>query len=139
MNCTCTAYLGERPEIVDGNRRDNETESPTCCLSTCCLSPQADTIEELADKFGIDAAGLAEAVERYNSYCEGGEDEEFAKTAEQLVPSKEGTPIDGLYAIGTDGVRLYRKVYPIQIGATCCGNNVNSGRTAIRHIVENVL
>lgn len=55
------------------------------------------------------------------------------------VLSAEGTPIDGLYAIGTDGVRLYRKVYPIQIGATCCGNNVNSGRTAIRHIVENVL
>lgn len=44
-----------------------------------------------------------------------------------MVPITE-PPYDGLYAIGTDGVRLYHKVYPIQIAATRCGNNVNSGR-----------
>lgn len=47
-------------------------------------------------------------------------------------------PIQSLYAIGVDGVRLYRKVYPINIAATCCGHNVNSGRTAIRHIKANI-
>lgn len=54
------------------------------------------------------------------------------------VLDKSGKPISGLYAIGTDGVRLYRKVYPINIGATCCGNNVNSGRIAVRHIAANL-
>ena len=52
------------------------------------------------------------------------------------VLAEDGTPIEGLYAIGVDGVRLYRKVYPINIGATCCGNNVNSGRIAVRHIAS---
>lgn len=130
---------------------------------------QADTLEELAGKFGIDAAGLAEAVKRYNASCEQGEDAEFAKTSALMVPileppyymwrldpsvmvaigglgtnhhmqvvNEEGAPIEGLYAIGTDGVRLYRKVYPIQIGATCCANNVNSGRIAINHITANL-
>lgn len=55
------------------------------------------------------------------------------------VLNEDGAPIEGLYAIGTDGVRLYRKIYPINIGATCCGNNVNSGRVAVRHIAENLL
>ncbi len=54
------------------------------------------------------------------------------------VLNEDGAPIDGLYAIGTDGVRLYRKVYPIQIAATCCGNNVNSGRIAINTITANL-
>ena len=55
------------------------------------------------------------------------------------VIDAQGEPIDGLYAIGVDGVRLYRHVYPINCGATCCGNNVNSGRTAVRHIAETLL
>ena len=129
---------------------------------------QADTLEELAGKFGIDPVGLADAVKRYNASCDQGEDEEFAKTSEMMaiteppyymwrldpsvmvaigglgtnrnmqVLNEDGAPIDGLYAIGTDGVRLYRKVYPIQIAATCCGNNVNSGRIAINNITANL-
>lgn len=55
------------------------------------------------------------------------------------VLDTEGNPIEGLYAIGTDGVRLYRHVYPINCGATCCGNNVHSGRVAVRHVAENLL
>lgn len=54
------------------------------------------------------------------------------------VVNDDGAAIPGLYAIGTDGVRLYRRVYPINIGATCCANNVNSGRRAIRHIAANL-
>lgn len=54
------------------------------------------------------------------------------------VVNEEGEAIAGLYAIGTDGVRLYRRIYSIQIGATCCGNNVNSGRIAIKHIAANL-
>lgn len=40
---------------------------------------RADTIEELAEKCGIDKAGLAAQVERYNGYARTGVDEQFHK------------------------------------------------------------
>ena len=52
------------------------------------------------------------------------------------VVSQEGEPIEGLYAVGVDGVKLYRKVYPIDVPATCCANNVHSGRVAANHIAS---
>jgi 3-oxosteroid 1-dehydrogenase len=39
----------------------------------------ADTLEELAGKCGIDPAGLAATVARWNGMCENGVDEDFAK------------------------------------------------------------
>ena len=45
---------------------------------------KADTIEELAEAVGIDAAGLAAAVERYNGFCDAGEDEDFGKDPAML-------------------------------------------------------
>lgn len=42
-------------------------------------------------------------------------------------------PIEGLYAVGTDGCMLYRNIYTIDVGGTCNANNVNSGRTAANH------
>lgn len=38
---------------------------------------KAETLDELAAKTGIDAAGLAETVARFNAYCAAGEDPEF--------------------------------------------------------------
>ncbi|MEM1666204.1 MAG: flavocytochrome c [Nitrososphaerota archaeon] len=38
-----------------------------------------NTIEELAEKAGIEPAGLAETVKRYNRFVEGGKDEDFGK------------------------------------------------------------
>jgi fumarate reductase flavoprotein subunit len=55
----------------------------------------------------------------------------------QVVDTKR-EPIEGLYAIGVDGCKLYRHVYPINVAATCCANNVISGRTAIKHIQANL-
>jgi fumarate reductase flavoprotein subunit len=46
---------------------------------------KADTIEELAGKIGLDAATLAASVDRYNSLCEKGLDEDFNKPAEKMV------------------------------------------------------
>lgn len=43
------------------------------------------------------------------------------------------TPIEGLYAVGTDGCMLYRNIYTINVGGTCNCNNINSGRTAANH------
>lgn len=129
----------------------------------------ADTLEELAAKFGIDPATLMATVERYNSMCDNGQDADFAKKPSLLLPIREapyymyrldpailvmlgglgtsrdlevlkedGTPIPGLYAIGLDGVRLYRHTYCANVPGTCCANGVNSGRRAIKHIAANL-
>ena len=47
---------------------------------------KADTIEELAEKVGIDPATLVKTVDRYNELCEKGVDEDFGKEAKWLVP-----------------------------------------------------
>jgi len=43
------------------------------------VATKADTLEELAGKVGIDAANLKATVERFNSYCETGQDPEFGR------------------------------------------------------------
>lgn len=45
---------------------------------------KADSIEELAEKIGVDPATLAETIANYNKYAESGVDEEWGKAAEYL-------------------------------------------------------
>lgn len=47
---------------------------------------QADTIEELAEKMGIDVEGLVAQVEEYNEMCEQGYDEIFEKDRAYMQP-----------------------------------------------------
>lgn len=49
---------------------------------------QADTLEELAEKLGINAGNFVATVERYNAMCEAGEDTDFGKRADCLYPVK---------------------------------------------------
>ena len=49
---------------------------------------KADTIEELAEALGIDAAQLAATVERYNGFVEAGVDEDFGLPEQYLFPVK---------------------------------------------------
>lgn len=49
---------------------------------------QADTIEELAEKAGIDVDGLLEQIEEYNTMCDGGFDEIFEKDRSYMQPIK---------------------------------------------------
>ncbi len=51
---------------------------------------QADTIEELAEKAGIDVAGLVAQVEEYNEMCEAGWDEIFEKDRHYMEPIAKG-------------------------------------------------
>lgn len=44
-----------------------------------------ETLEELAEKAGIDAAGLKATVEKYNGFVEAGEDKDFGREADTLV------------------------------------------------------
>lgn len=47
---------------------------------------KADSIEGLAELLGLDTKALVETVERYNSYCESGVDEEYGKAADMFLP-----------------------------------------------------
>lgn len=50
----------------------------------------ADTLDELAEAMGVDAAALAGTVGTYNAYCSNGRDDDFAKEAGMLVAIEEG-------------------------------------------------
>ncbi len=58
-------------------------------LKWSAKTEKADTIEELAEKINIDPAVLKATVDRYNELCEKGEDEDFGKDAELMVPIVE--------------------------------------------------
>ncbi len=63
----------------------------------------AGTLEELAEKLGIDAANLRETVARYNAMCALGRDEDFFKAAEDLIPFGHGPYYAVAGGVGTDG------------------------------------
>lgn len=51
---------------------------------------QADTLEELAEKAGIDVAGFMEQIEEYNDMCDAGFDEVFEKDRRYMEPIAKG-------------------------------------------------
>ena len=51
---------------------------------------QADTLEELAEKAGIDVAGFMGQIEEYNEMCECGFDEIFEKDRSYMQPVEKG-------------------------------------------------
>ncbi len=59
---------------------------------------EGETVEELAEAIGVDPAGLAETVERYASFFEGGKDEDFARDLTVTMPFTGGK----LYAFTTN-------------------------------------
>ena len=48
------------------------------------------------------------------------------------VRAEKGGVVEGLYAVGVDGVELYRGLYTIDIPGSCNANNVYTGRTAAK-------
>lgn len=63
----------------------------------------ADTLEELAEKIGLDPNALRDEVERYNGYCEKGFDSSCFKDSRYLVPMEKGPYYALLADLGTDG------------------------------------
>ena len=164
-------YTVADAQILNGLLAEDEMEDFLSTVEQCPSDNiySADTLEELAEKFGMKPEVLTASVARYNEMCDNGKDADFAKDPSQLLPIREapfymyrldpgvlvmigglgtsrdfevlnedGAAIPGLYAIGVDGVRLYRHSYPINVPGSCCANNVNSGRRAIRHIAANL-
>ena len=86
---------------------------------------KADTLEELAamcssvDKFGnsvqLDAEGLVAEVERYNGFCEAGEDTDFGCDPSWLVPLGDGP----YYAAEVTLTTLYTTGGPLVDASTC--------------------
>lgn len=58
---------------------------------------KGNSIEELAEKLGMDPTVLKKTVEDYNSYCAAGEDKEFHKAPEFLLSRTDG-PFYAVYA-----------------------------------------
>ena len=108
----------------------NTTEESLAAQVKAGTLLKADTLEELAQKAGMDSATLVNTIKKYNSYVEAGKDPEFGKSAFNLkcevapfyatprkpaihhtmgglkinpqaqVINKEGQVINGLYAAG---------------------------------------
>ena len=125
---------------------------------------KADTIEELAEKFGL--TNLPATVAKYNEYCDKGVDEEFGtnpwylskcetgpfyavqcepsawstfggiRTDDQLRALKaDNTPLQGLYVVGTDNGSMYYSPY-YDVPGFCYGLCVDSGYIAATEAVE---
>lgn len=51
---------------------------------------KGSTIEEAAEKAGLDPKVVAEQIQRYNGFCAAGVDEDFGKAGDSLIPLEEG-------------------------------------------------
>ena len=63
---------------------------------------QADTLEELAEKIGVDKAALVETIKTYNEGCAQGVDQ-FFKSRKYLVPLTKGPYYACQGGLGSDG------------------------------------
>lgn len=128
----------------------------------------AETIEELAEKLGIDPEVLEETVDNYNDYCDS-VDEEFFKPKQYLRAVHKGPfyatrvrsggygtvggirinencevcdsdfmPIPGLYAAGADSCNIYNDSYMFLLPGNSMGYAVNTGRIAGMEAAEYV-
>lgn len=126
----------------------------------------ADTVEELAEKMGIDPDKLVETVEDYNDACEA-RDEIFGKNPRYMKPLKKGKyyaakffpgaygtlggikinhntevltqdfkVIEGLYAAGTDTCTIYGDSYMFLLPGNTMGYALNSGRIAGENLAD---
>ena len=120
----------------------------------------ADSIEELAEKLGMDPEILQETIDEYNNFCDT-TDTQFFKPgrflkpiyqapfyANKIAPGAYGTvggirinenceacdsdfyPIPGLYAAGADACNLYNDSYMFLLPGNSMGFAVNTGRIA---------
>lgn len=51
----------------------------------------------------------------------------------------DSNPIEGLYAIGTEGAMVWANVYTMNLSGSCAAHNVYSARTAVKHAVANLM
>jgi len=64
---------------------------------------KANTLEELADMIGVNKKNFLETVKTYNEFCANGEDAEFFKEKDNLVPINKAPYYAVKGTLGTDG------------------------------------
>lgn len=73
----------------------------------------ADTIEELAEKIGLDPAALKATVDTYNGYCEAGHDPDFGR---DTIDELEGSaPAPALVTPPFHAIEVCAAIYPTQM------------------------
>ncbi|MCR5526028.1 MAG: FAD-dependent oxidoreductase [Lachnospiraceae bacterium] len=121
---------------------------------------KADTIEELAEKLGVDAEALQDTIDEYNDMCETG-DNLFYKPSKYMRPiekapfyaakfrpgaygtlggikinedaqvlTQEWEKVPGLFAAGTDTCTIYGDSYMFLMPGNTMGYCINTGRFA---------
>ena len=63
----------------------------------------ADTLEELADKMGVDRKTFVATVKRYNELCARGRDDDYLKPAKYMIPIEKGPFYASSHFLGMDG------------------------------------
>lgn len=76
---------------------------------------EAETVEELAEKLGIDAEKLRDTIEEYNQMCESGVDTKFHKPQKFLHPITG----KGKYLVGKYYLAAYGTVGGVRINKYC--------------------
>lgn len=87
---TYTAQWGNPPVSVEllENYIPGLKTNPPAVYTDLIDTHRADTLDDLAKELGLDAGTFKASIERYNSLCEKGFDEDFGKDVKYLKPVK---------------------------------------------------
>lgn len=105
-----------------------------------CLTYKADTIEELAELTGMDAATLKATIERYNASCDAGVDEEFGKDPQYM--ERIGAPyvaymLTPLISDGYSGCRINENAQVLDTNGQPIEGFYAAGACALPQIIGN--
>lgn len=79
-------YNGNSPYTYQAFHSDYEWSKDNSAEVEKGWIDKADTLEELAEKLGIDPEGLVATVTEYNRFAEAGKDDQFDRPAETMAP-----------------------------------------------------
>ena len=85
-----SAYIALDESSEDGNTASYNSYFAEGTPTPNKQGVKCDTLEELAEKMGVDADKFAATIARYNELAHNGKDEDFGKRADRLFPIEEG-------------------------------------------------
>lgn len=95
---------------------------------------KADTLEELADKIGVDTEAFLAEVEQYNAMCEAGEDTQFEKEPVFLYPIKEppfyATKVEAVILVCVGGLKVNTDLQVLREDGTAIEGLYATGNTS---------